>query len=219
MVYGHRIGAAAAVGLALLGAALAARPASAQSFNFEELTLGSYSSVTSTQGGLSVTVTPAGPGQFTVEDTLTAIFGNRSLLNFRRNTGSGTDLILDFSSLLSSVSIQAGDFNGDADTFTLVAFSGANATGAILGTNIVPYAATDDIRNGIAATLSVSAPGIQSIRLSTGVAFPGSGFYDNLRAVVQAPAPGGVVPEPGSVLLALSGLPTAALVLRRRRKA
>jgi hypothetical protein len=216
--------------IAVLGAALAAGSAGsaarAQLFDFEELAEGNFPSVTSTQGGLSVTVTPAGPGNFDVGPVIGApIFGNRSLVNFFGNRGRGTDLIFDFSRLLSSVSIQAGDFATDSNIFTLTAFSGANATGAVLGLVSVPYAASASIGNGVAATLSLSVPGIQSIRLNTAGEFGPVGAvsaaYDNLQAVVQAaPGGGGVIPEPGTLALAATVLlPLAGAVVRKRRKA
>jgi hypothetical protein len=132
-------------------------------------------------------------------------FGSRSLDPFW-DFASNTPFIGDFSTPLSSVSIDMGDFGQDADNLLLEAYSGLGATGTLLGT------ATDTLPAGGftfgSKTLTVSAPGIVSMRFIGGNNdYPNSVYYDNIKATP--------VPEPCSLaLLGMGGLP----LLRRLRR-
>lgn len=177
---------------------------------------GALTSLTLTQSGLTATITRPGSG-FDINNiggsVDTAAFGARSLDPFSAST-SNTQFIANFSQSLSSVSLDFGDFGGDADTLLLQAFSGANGTGTLLGSanaSLVGVGSTFTF-----LTLSVTAPGINSIRFIGGSAtFPNSVYYDNLSATFGTqPNP---VPEPTTLLLLGTGIAGVAAKLRQRR--
>jgi len=160
---GSRRGFWAATALAVGLWAAAAGPAGAAIvFDFEELSEGSYASVVSTKSGVTVTITAQGGGNTLVTNTNTAVFGTRSLL-----ANPFSPVIVNFSEAVDDVSFQFGDFNQDAETGFLEAYSGLGATGTLLGTDSVFYPASSDISNGTAATLAAVATGIRSLLVYT----------------------------------------------------
>jgi len=190
-------------------------------FNLESLATGTFTSITDTVGGLTLTVHRADNANFNISDLSLVggppAFGTRSISNFAGPFGPGAELILNFSSPISSGSISFGDFDVDDDaTVSLTAFSGLNGSGSNLGSSSIAYPADLDIGNGDAAirTLTVSAAGIQSLTILSGGPFPGSLEFDNIVADT-APA---AVPEPTSILLLGSGLVFAILSRRARRR-
>ncbi len=193
---------ALAAAFLLVGAGLA--HADTITFDFEgESTTGFISSLSVTESGLTITVKHS-PGDFRVLDytpsSAPASFGDRSI-----GFVTGGTWTINFSSALSSVSIDFGDGGADADTGTLKAYSGLDGTGTLIGTD------TDTLAANVkgSKTLSLSGTSIKSITFySSGLADEENVAWDNL---VASP-----VPEPGT--LALLGLGMAGLGWHRRRK-
>ncbi len=199
-------------------------------FGFEDQTAssmfgnhpGAYTTLTETVSGLTLTLTRQGvtaPGTFDIFNTTTAsgsfpaVWGTRTLDPFGTET-SNTPFVANFSSKISSFSMQYGDFGDDADTGSIMAFSGPNGTGTLLASNTDFYglkSLPDQFD-----TFGVSAAGIQSVVFIGGSpSFPNSVYYDNLTVTLSPTA----IPEPAS--LTLLGLGAAGLALRswRRRAA
>jgi hypothetical protein len=181
-------------------------------FDFEDQTSGSYSSITSTVGGITTSIYRANGNPLTVLGIGPPAWQSHSLI--------GTDfpdvvppagIIANFSTALTSASIQFGDFGGDDDTVWLEAWSGLNGTGTLLGSSNLFYPASRDISNGDIdiGSLTVFGTGIQSLRFySTGDAnyTPDSVYWDNLSVTV---------PEPGTLSLLTMGI--FSLMFGKRR--
>lgn len=99
--------------------------ASAVLFNFEELTQGNYSMITSMRGGITTSI-------FATDSTLISVvgpegpasWGNNSLIDNSHNGNMA--LVFNFSQAISDPSIQFGDFDADDDTEVMTAFGGLN---------------------------------------------------------------------------------------------
>jgi hypothetical protein len=189
-------------------------------FNLESIATGTYTIVSETENGLTLTAHRADNDNFTI-DNLSLVggppaFGNRSLGNFSGAFGPGATLIFNFSAPIVSGSVSFGDFDVDDDSpVVLTGFSGLNGTGSNLGSSSVSYPSSLDFGvQGDAAirTLTVSVAGIQSLTISSGGPFPGSLNFDNIVGVTPV-AP---VPEPASILLVGCGLLVMAASRRFR---
>ena len=124
--------------------------------------------------------------------------------------------VANFSSVVSAVSIDAGDFAEDPDTITLQAFTGLNGTGSIVETDIQSFTGNLTLSgNGDPAndpvTLSVAGQDIRSITFVGfgGSQFPNSVFFDNLTVSTAVPEP-----ATGTFLMLLS---VTSLLVRRKR--
>lgn len=186
-------------------------------FNFEELAVQSSTPITSTQGGITMTITRNDGSNLEITNlsgSAIASLGSRTLGNFVLPYNSF--IRINFSQALVDAALSFGDFNQDDDTpVTLQAFSGLNGTGSLLDTDTTNYLGTDSIGLGGsgARTLSVTGTGITSLILTSGGAYPGTLFVDNI--VVNAATE---APEPASLLtFGIAGLAAATVGWRRRR--
>lgn len=144
-----------------------------------------------------------GGGTFDIVDlSNTAGWGNRTLLP---DTSGATMMIFNFSTALTSVSIEMGDFNADDDDLFMEAYDAYDAGGSMVDSDFEFYAGFRDISLGDKATLSCAGSGILSIKV-WGVGLGGNSniYMDNLS----------MVPEPGSI--AVLGLGALALIRRRK---
>src|SRR5215475_1766924 len=74
-------------------------------FNLEDQNLGTFTSITDTQAGITLTVHRQDNDIFTIEDLSSfdvSDFGNRTLGNFSGTFGPGATLVLNFSAPISS---------------------------------------------------------------------------------------------------------------------
>ena len=195
--------------------AVGASTALAVTFDFEGQALGTYGSISQTVGSLTIAVTPNGQSTLDVVGPLgPASWGNRSLIAYG---SGGTGLVVDFSSAVNSAGIQFGDYDADDDPVTFNAYAGLDGTGALLGTTSLLYPISKNISNGDAdvGSLSVAASGIMSFVVTSGGAYPGSVYWDNVTADVGASAPDG-----GAtfllMVLAMSGMVTFKRLTNRR---
>ena len=204
--------------LLCLGSATAAL-ADTTNFNFETsipTTGGAITGLSITQGGLTMTITRPG-STFDIINTGSSFplsWGTRALDPFA-HFDSATPFNANFTLTLSSISIDMGDFTpSDLDTLSLVAYTGLDGTGSIVGSST-----TDCCGAGsgfMFSTLTVTGAGIRSVRFIGGsAAFPNSIYYDNINVTF---AQGPSIPEPATMLLLGSGLVGLAAKVRKRRK-
>ncbi|MBL9202055.1 MAG: hypothetical protein JNL39_16205 [Opitutaceae bacterium] len=184
--------------------------ASAATFNFEGTSVVSgITSLVQSDSGLTATFTRVGGLAFEIRSDFPA-FGTRTLSPFN-NTSAGA-FIVDFSALISSFSVDMGDFAvSDVDTLTLTAYAGAGGTGAVLGTTSLTLPNSPAGFHSL--TLALSSASIASVVMNGGsTAFPNSVAYDNIVATV---GPVGA-PDAGSTAVLLFAALAGLGVLRRR---
>jgi hypothetical protein len=198
-----------------IGLLAVASMAHAQLFNFENEVgsvnsePGAYTNLVMTEGGVTVNLSRVGGSTFDVLHWQFAGFpaswGSKHLSPFSNTQGGA--FVATFSQAVSGVSIEFGDFLGDNDEAFLMAYAGANGTGALLGSDFQSYPITMTLPNDV-KTLSVGGPGITSIVFGGGGAtHPQSLYWDNLRLNTD-----GAIPGP------TAALPFALAFLVRRRR-
>jgi hypothetical protein len=212
------------VGFAVLGGVLLASAAPARAFadvvvfNFESVTTtsgGALTILTFTQDGLTLTLTRPG-SSFDITNLSTfgapASYGSRTLDPFE-NDLSNTPFLLNFSQAVTSMSIDMGDFGGDADALSLQLFSALNGAGSLLNSATGTLPTVGNPFTG--TTLSASAAGTNSARFIGGsAASPNSVYYDNITVTFT---PVSTTPEPGTILLLATGFAGLGLVKRTMR--
>ena len=176
----------------------------AQVFDWENLNVGTFNSVQQTVGGITATGTGIG-NQIQVINFGSNIptFQTRSIIGaIIAGSADRVPIRVDFSFVLTQVTVQFGDASSDDDG--IVTVTAYNSSNAVVDVN------TFDLNTATGAhSLTVSAPDISYITGSTsGSQFPHSVLWDNMRVTP--------VPEPAT-MIAL-GLGIAALAARRRRK-
>ena len=190
-------------------------------FNFETLGTtsgGSINTLVTGAGGLTLTLSRPG-SSFDIVDFTGAVppsFGARTLSPFSHQD-SNTPFIANFSSVISSLSIEMGDFGGlnaDLDTLTMIAYDALDGGGNIIGTTTATCCG-GAAPGFVFTTLTVSGAGIRSVRFigGGGASTANSVYYDNITATF-GPAP---VPEPATMMLLGTGLIGVAAEFRRRR--
>jgi hypothetical protein len=188
----------------------------AASYDFESQPTtsgGALSSLSLTDSGLTITITRGRGVHFDIRD-LSGLsgppsFGSRTLDPFQPGDfAPGNQFIGDFSSALTSFSIQFGDYDADDDTFVLTAWSGAGGTGTIIDTMSIFWPAGNTFPDDV-GTGTVSGAGIMSVTWTGLGAFNNSLFYDNLVASTAA------VPDGGTTAMLL-GLSISSLLLFQR---
>ena len=168
-----------------------------------------------TEGGLTMTLEREAGIPFDIFDLspygAPASWGSRSLNPFFAED-SNTWFVANFSSLIASFTIEAGDFGpSDVDFLQIEAYSGPNATGVLLDSFLSPLCCFAG-PNFEFITGGVAAADIASVRFIGGDGgnfFPNSMSYDNITA--------DPVPEPASLLLLGAGLAGGVRRWRKRR--
>jgi len=170
--------------------------AGAQSFDFEDVAPGYYSSsLTVMNGGLVLTVTPEGaPNGFAavISGSAPPLFGTRSVIGSLVDPlalGQFTPLRFTFSSPVSAITFAFGDGGGDEDSpVTIRAFNSGNV---LLGTLTDTY--PQDFSEG--KTISGTFNGASYFIVSSGSVI---GNADSLFWEIPSVTP---VPEPSTLLL------------------
>ncbi len=174
-----------------------------QAFDWETVAPGTYSSVTMTNGGNSVTVSPIGATNpaILVSNPSVALLGSLSgsAFNAPVTFGNNRAQLWDFVTALSSVTFVFGDNGGDDDgTVTIRAYDSANA---FLGQGTKFYGFSS-VGDGI----TLSFANMDHFEFTTN-----GGVAHSMSAEVKASTP---VPEPASMCAIALGI---AGIVRRRR--
>lgn len=209
-----------AIGVALLSAAApTAARADVVTLTFEGIGLQTgTTSLVLTSGGLTATLTRPGGAfaitdlSFGVGDGVPVSWGTRTLDPFA-NTAN-LPFLLNFSQGITGLSIQMGDFGADDDVLLLQLFSGADATGTLLGTASIGLPGGGSAFSFQTPSVSSATPALSARFIGGSSSFPNSVFYDNITATFGATT---ATPEPATLALMASGLIGIGLIRRKKR--
>jgi hypothetical protein len=187
--------------------------AKAQSFDFESVIGGFYSSILLSNGGLSLTVTPEFPNGFAFVGNSNVGLIGQAVIGTQTNpltVGFFAPLRFTFSQLVSAIAFNFGDGGGDDDNpVTIQWFSAANV---LLGTHTDTY----DANFGAGKTAALSTPGAAYFIVDSSPIFNPHSLWWEVASVTPEV---GVVPEPGPLTLVGTGIAGVAALRRRRRAA
>lgn len=189
--------------VAALACSLAPFSAQAVTVDFESVALGSYNSID--VGDAILTYTGADP--FEVQNQNTGPVSGHVVISAHSRNYDNSPFRVDFDYLVSSFSVDVGDYGADADNTNLAAYAADNT-----------LLASDTFTNPPSATggnLSVAAANIAYVLFWDEDPFPGAVYWDNLTFERAAAA----VPEPGTALLLAPALLGLAGIARRRKVA
>ncbi len=181
----------ASVALLLLGCVFLAREsfAGVARFNFENLATtsgGALSSLTLTEGGVTMTLTRGSDAHFDIFDLSIysgpPTWGARSLDPFQEgNFNPGRQFIADFDPPVCVFQVQFGDYDGDDDNFVLNAYDGPGGTGNLIDSETIFWSINktfpDDVGRG---TVSGGTGSISSVTFDTTGSYYNSVYYDNI---------------------------------------
>ncbi|WP_149499233.1 hypothetical protein [Roseiconus lacunae] len=174
-----------------------------------------FGPVSFTEQGVTMTITHENDVEFAynrrTSTAFTSRFGFQAFSAFGDSGGSSRfdpgAFLLDFDTVITSISVDMGDFGVEADDLLVEAYSGLGATGTLIGTGtgFVP-----DVSGFRFDTVTVSGEGIRSVRMIGGSeSIPNSVFYDNITVTLSA------IPEPSGALF-FAALLCGTTLLRRR---
>lgn len=201
---------------AALAAACAITPAGAVTFDFENANQPSYSSLTQTISGLTVTVSTTTPGYVLAQDVGVPLLGKVALIGSvtpAANYAQFVPLKFAFSTALSSITFAFGDAGGDPDPVLVQAYDALNN---LLGSVTASY--DEGVSTG--STVTAAFAGATSYIVSSGTSpaynNPNSLGWEIKDAVVGSTST--AVPEPASWALFISGFGLLAGSMRRRAR-
>ncbi|MFO0943047.1 MAG: hypothetical protein U0930_20105 [Pirellulales bacterium] len=150
---------------------------------------------------LTMTITRSSGATFDVDATGATGFFNGSLSPFNGIGGASIDDVFQFelSSPVAFITVDAGDFGGDADNLRLEAFTGAGLTGnSFVAQATLPGGGSNFGFVSMQLARSPLEAGFQSFTLrGGGTQFPNSVYYDNFAFRLSA------VPEPSAGIFVL----------------
>ena len=173
-----------------------------ESVNFDSVPTGSYSSLTFSDFVLTF---PGGNGHFNIVPASPGPpISGQAAISYYQNPGPDAFLVTP-TSLMAYFSIAGGDYDQDTDYLHLRAYDAFNN---LIGSNdnTVP----NDLYGGVYVTVGTTTP-IDHLQFWSDGDFPGSVYWDSITTSSTTP-----VPEPGSMVLMVSGLLGLAGAVRRR---
>ena len=175
----------------------------AQTFNWENLDIGTPASVAQAASGVTATATPHLGGDVIVVSDLSStlpLFFSRSISADDTFNAGSSPLRIEFSTIVSFLYVEFGD--GDPDDDGLVSITAYNMFDSEVATNSFSFGTNTGI-----GSLTLNAPNISYI-LTSSVSGLNTMFYDNISVTP--------VPEPVSLIALGAGF--AALLARRRKR-
>ena len=184
-------------------------------FDFEnEPAYAGMTSFTVASNGLQMTITRSSGITFDLDSPNVSPFGARSLSPFNGENGAAVadTFQVELSQAVTYISVDFGDFGGDADGLYLEAYVGSGLTGNYAADQgSLAGGGSAFVYDQLAVSGNAFAPEFRSFYIrGGGNDFPNSVYYDNFTFEFTP------VPEPSS--LSLSLVAVGWLLTRRRRR-